>query len=88
MTKNHPVPGEMRMWSRYGLTGEHNSSFLVVAKDSDLSAVEVTLAITRTRMWGLGPFSAERADNLTRGLVDSIDTRWQLIQLLAYPEAL
>ncbi len=68
-------------------------SYVVLATDDQLSAVEVQLAELRTQMWGEGCFRGEVIDTLTRGLVANqpglcTDGVFRALQQAAYPEAL
>lgn len=61
----------MTIWSRYILTHEACSHYLVLPGDDGLSQLEVDAAALRRDMWptsGTG-LMAERIDNITRGLV-------------------
>jgi hypothetical protein len=79
----------MQVYSRYVLIGEYGAAFTVVAGDDEYSMAEVALAKVRLRMWPLrGGYHgfAERADTLSRGLVET--AHCNRIDPLAYPEAL
>jgi hypothetical protein len=58
---------EFRIWSRNVAAGHYN----VVQGDSELSDLEVTMAIARSHMFSHDKLDAQDIDNLTAPLVRS-----------------
>ncbi len=85
---------EMQVSSKYSDSAGKGWTWLVIATDCPISALEVQMAELRvTRMWSAGTIQSELVDNLTRGLVANLpgvcaDGVMREIQLAAYPEGL